>query len=192
MLKNELRKIYLAKRKSLSTDESADCAREISERFFNEFDLSKIKYLHIFLAIGRHNEIETSFIIKRLWNDFSEIKTCVPRVDKANDTLETIVYSPDSTIEVTSWGIPEVVGGETVEPKKIDAVIAPLLCFDKKGFRVGYGRGFYDKLLSRCRPDCQKIGLSYFAPVEEISDVESHDIGLDYCVTPEKIFSFTK
>jgi 5,10-methenyltetrahydrofolate synthetase len=192
MLKSELRKIYLAKRKALSNDERANTARQISERFFAHFDLSRIKYLHIFLAIARHNEVETSFIVKRLWLDYPHIKTCVPCVDEEKNTLETVEYTKDSIIKLSRWGIPEVVRGKTVEATKIDAVIAPLVCFDLQCNRVGYGKGFYDRFLQNCRPDCLKIGLSFFPPVEKIDDVNEFDVELDYCVTPEKVYSVAK
>ena len=66
----------------------------------------------------------------------------------------------------------------------------PLLCCDRRGFRVGYGKGFYDKFLSRCRPDCLKIGLSFFEPTEIIADINDYDVKLDYCVTPENRYKF--
>ena len=66
----------------------------------------------------------------------------------------------------------------------------PLLAFDKKGHRVGYGKGFYDKFLSECKPETIKIGLSFFEAEEMIADVFEADVKLDYCVTPEKIYEF--
>jgi 5-formyltetrahydrofolate cyclo-ligase len=61
--------------------------------------------------------------------------------------------------------------------------------FDRRGFRVGYGKGFYDKFLSECRADCLKIGLSYFEPIDEISDAQNFDVRLDCCITPKEIFT---
>jgi 5-formyltetrahydrofolate cyclo-ligase len=55
---------------------------------------------------------------------------------------------------------------------------------------VGYGKGFYDKFLNECRKDLVKIGLSLFNPVDKISDIQKHDIPMDYCITPEKIYAF--
>ena len=69
-------------------------------------------------------------------------------------------------------------------------VLVPLLCFDESGHRVGYGKGFYDRFLTKCRPDTQKVGLSYFPPVKEITDADSFDIRLDLCLTPEKVWRF--
>ncbi|MDH3493028.1 MAG: 5-formyltetrahydrofolate cyclo-ligase, partial [Acidobacteriota bacterium] len=73
----------------------------------------------------------------------------------------------------------------------LDFVLVPLLCFDRRGHRVGYGGGYYDRFLAKVRPDCLKIGLSFFGPVDEIEDVHEGDIRLDYCVMPERIYDFS-
>ena len=69
-------------------------------------------------------------------------------------------------------------------------VFVPLLAYDKNGNRVGYGKGFYDNLLTKCREDVVKIGLSFFEPEDSISDVSAADVRLDFCVTPFGISSF--
>jgi len=81
-------------------------------------------------------------------------------------------------------------GSEGVNDAEIDMVLVPLLCFDRQGHRVGYNKGFYDKFLKRCRPDCLKIGLGYFPPEAAIDDISSFDVKLDHCITPESIFDF--
>ena len=69
-------------------------------------------------------------------------------------------------------------------------VFVPLLAYDKQGNRVGYGKGFYDNFLSKCKPETIKIGLSFFPPEEKIKDVSESDVKLDFCVTPEEVFRF--
>jgi len=64
------------------------------------------------------------------------------------------------------------------------------LTVDEKGYRVGYGKGFYDRFLQHCRPDCLKVGLSYFPPVAEISDKDEFDVPLDLCITPATTYVF--
>ena len=69
-------------------------------------------------------------------------------------------------------------------------VFVPLLTYDKKGSRVGYGKGFYDRFLSNLSKKTIKIGLSLYEPENYIEGIDENDIKIDYCVTPNKIFSF--
>ncbi len=190
MKKSTLRKIYLAEQKSLSDTERRGKSLQIGERFFDEFSLDDVRNLHLFLSIREKGEINTSFIINELWSDFINVKTIVPRVDFEKDVLEHLEFNSESKLKVSEWGIAEPIGNEFVDEKKLDIVLVPMLCFDEKGFRVGHGKGFYDKFLSLCREDCLKVGLSLFKPVDEIEDVENFDVKLDYCITPQKIWKF--
>ena len=73
---------------------------------------------------------------------------------------------------------------------KIDVVILPLFAFDLDGNRIGYGKGFYDNFISNLKSEPLKIGISYFSPEKKLES-NNHDINLDYCITPNKIFSFS-
>ena len=64
-------------------------------------------------------------------------------------------------------------------------VLVPGVCFDRIAHRVGYGKGFYDRFLKKCRYDCIRVGLSYFAPVDEIEDLHEGDVRLDALVLAE-------
>ena len=88
------------------------------------------------------------------------------------------------------WNIPEPINGISISTEQIDVVFIPLLAYDKTGNRVGYGKGFYDKFLAKCKPETIKIGLSFFESVESIIDVFEEDIRLDYCVTPKLIYKY--
>ena len=190
MHKKELRKIYLAKQASLSKSENRERSLHINKHFYEKFDLDDVRYLHLFLSIAEKSEINTSVIINDLWDDWINVKTVVPRVNFEKDVLEHLEFNSESVLKVSDWGITEPLGDEFIDEKKLDIVLVPMLCFDKKGFRVGYGKGFYDKFLSKCRPDCLKVGVSLFQPIEQIDNVEDYDIKLDYCITPEKVWKF--
>lgn len=190
MTKAELRKIYLAKQKNLSLTERIEKSEQISNLFLQSFDLSRINFLHCFLAIEKFNEVDTKIIFERIWREFPHIKTLAPRVNFQTNEIENLIFKPETKLVDNHWQIREPNGNETVKTEKIDAVLVPLLCCDARGFRVGYGRGFYDKFLKKCRVDCVKIGLSYFAPVAEIADTQAFDVKLDFCVTPETIVKF--
>ena len=69
-------------------------------------------------------------------------------------------------------------------------VFVPLLAFDKDGYRVGYGMGFYDKFLADTGEDCIKVGFSYFEPIGTIEDRTDFDVPLDLCITPHNVYVF--
>ena len=185
MTKSELRKNYLSRQKALSPDEREARSRAIADLFFQNTDLRNTRFLHCFIAIPKFNEIDTSIIFERLWVEHPEITTVVPRVVFATGEMENLVFGPETETVQNAWSIHEPTHNEYVLTREIDIVLVPGLAFDRNGHRVGYGKGFYDRFLAKCRPDCLKIGLSYFAPVEKISDAWDGDIRLDQLITSE-------
>lgn len=190
MKKNELRKIYLEKRKRLSSETLQKGSFRISERFFQKFNLNQIRFLHLFLPIKKFNEIDTSPIFEKIWQNFPQIQILIPKVDFQTQEIKHLKFNRDTKLIKNIWQIDEAENSEDIEDQKIDMVLVPLLCFDKKGFRIGYGKGFYDKFLEKCRSDCRKIGLSFFPPLEKISDTDKFDVRLDFCLTPDDFFTF--
>ena len=128
-------------------------------------------------------------IIDRVRREFPQIRISIPRV-QSNGELENVYFEGLHQLETTSWGIQEPKQGVITPAEKIDIVIVPLLAFDLKGQRVGYGKGFYDKFLMKCRIDCSKVGLSFFPPVEGISDTYPGDIALTMCLEPGGVHHF--
>jgi 5-formyltetrahydrofolate cyclo-ligase len=104
--------------------------------------------------------------------------------------MRHFLLTDNTKIKKNEYNIPEPVDGIEIPSTKIDVVFVPLLTFDKKGHRVGYGKGFYDKFLSACKPDAIKIGLSFFEAEELIEGIFEGDIALNYCVTPDRVYSF--
>lgn len=163
---------------------------QITANFFRDFDLSGIHFLHCFVPIERFNEVDTRPIFQRIWSEFPQIQTVVPRVNHDTDELESLKYGPDMELVPSRWRINEPTNDEHVEPREVDMVLVPLLCFDVQGHRIGYGKGYYDRFLSRCRSDCTKIGLSMFERIDRIFDAHSADIRLNYGISPSEIYEF--
>lgn len=186
MLKQELRLSYLQLRNELSSETISNYSLEIANSLL-ELPVWTYNYYHLFLSITENNEIDTSFILSILQGKDKNI--VLPKV-LDNTGLIHYLLTDSTVLRKSKWNIPEPVDGLEVSPLKIDVVFIPLLAFDKLGYRVGYGKGFYDKFLKECREDVIKIGLSLFEPVGKISDTKMHDISLDYCVTPEKVYTF--
>lgn len=189
MTKAELRKIYLAKQRALSPEERSDRSRKIAELFFQIFDLSRITVLHTFLPIEKFKEVDTRFIVERIWRDNPQIEIVVPRVDFEANEITSVKYGLGIEVVRNTWDIDEPTHDEFVMPEDIDAVLVPGVYFDPDGHRVGYGKGFYDRFLRRCRPDCKKVGLSYSEPTETIDDVHDGDVRLDFIITPDRLCS---
>lgn len=69
----------------------------------------------------------------------------------------------------------------------IDAVIVPGVAFDERGMRLGYGGGYYDRLLPQLRPDCPRIGLAFDEQILAQIPAEEHDVAVDLIVTPTRV-----
>ena len=187
MFKKELRNKYKTLRQHLTQDEIDDKSIAIANKML-QLDVWEKTYFHLFLTIEEQKEVETEFVLQILAGKDKEIV-----VAKSNfDTLEMTNYllTDNTKFQKNEYNIYEPVDGIEVPNAKIDVVFVPLLAYDKLGNRVGYGKGFYDTFLSKCREDVIKIGLSFFEPEDVIEDVSPNDIRLDYCITSTTNYSF--
>jgi 5-formyltetrahydrofolate cyclo-ligase len=107
------------------------------------------------------------------------------------EELISVEIFTSTKFEENLWNIVEPVSNEDSGIIDFDFVITPLLYCDKKGNRVGYGKGFYDGFFETISPNTKKIGVNYFNPDVDIDDVWEKDIPLDYLVTPTDVLSFS-
>lgn len=152
--------------------------------------LAHVRYLHTYLPIVKNKEPNSLLIIDYLKTEWPEINLVVPKSDLTSNLMTHHLLDSGQELISNKWGIDEPIVGESIKEQLIDMVLLPLLAFDMEGARVGYGKGYYDKFLANCKPGVQKIGLSLFDPVDKIIDVESHDVPLDICITPNKTWTF--
>lgn len=189
MTKSEARKVYLKKRQALTDGQRDIFNLNIYHRIFASGYLDLVHTLHVFLSMERTQEPDTWQLIDRIRREMPGIRLVLPRI-KDNGLLDHIYFEGLHQLKENALGILEPQQGVPAPVNKIDMVIIPLVAVDVEGNRVGYGKGFYDRFLKECRPDCKKIGLSFFAPTEKFSDVESHDVPLDMCFTPDGVIVF--
>ena len=185
MTKKEIRKKYLEKRKELG-QAKIDLDKKIFTKFFSSFSFIGNQIIHIYLPVPKFNEVNTSLFIEEFERRGQRI--VVPKI--SGRELISIEIDDQTSYRETKWEIIEPVDGIEGKPETIDVIIVPLLAFDKNGNRVGYGKGFYDRFLKKCRPDSLKIGLSFFSEVEEIEDLTGEDFKLTHCVTPDRVYEF--
>ena len=186
MLKDTLRLHFAEQRNSLPPETREQKSLAIANRCL-QLPIWKHQYYHLFLSIPDKNEVDTSFLLTILQGKDKDI--VVPKVGRGGK-LHHFLLTDATVFKTSNWGIPEPVSGVQIAPDQLDVVFLPLLAFDLGGYRVGYGGGFYDRFLAQCREEVLKVGLSYFDPVEKISDLHSGDMRMDYCVTPKRIYSF--
>ena len=178
MFKSELRKKYKALRAELSKDFIDSQSLAIANQLLS-LDIWDKTYFHLFLSIAEQKEIDTEFLLHVLAGKDKEVV-----VSKSDFTSNKMTHF------LLTDNIPEPVDGIEVPVSKIEVVFVPLLAFDIKGNRVGYGKGFYDAFLSECQPETIKIGLSLFDAEPIIEDTSKLDVSLNYCVTPGRIYEF--
>ena len=189
MNKQQLRKIYKEKRKLITSQEKAKWM-DLLLINFQKIDLPFISCVHTYMAMYDHNEIATQQIIKNLQFRNPGMQIVIPKINAESGQMENFIYKEDMLMVINDFGVKEPSDGDTIDSNYIDAVLVPLLAFDKKGNRVGFGKGHYDKFFSQCRSDVIKIGLSFFEAEEIIDDTNQFDISLNYCVTPQRIYQF--
>jgi 5-formyltetrahydrofolate cyclo-ligase len=187
--KLSLREQFKIYRKELQPTDVKLRTKQIHDLLFSRIMMHRFDHIHTFLPIEQHNEINTNIIVNTLRRDFAP-DIYVPK-SYADGKLTHHLYEESTNLIVSKWGVPEPEDlSQPISETTFDLVFIPLLTFDKNGHRVGYGGGYYDRFLSKCKPDCLKIGLSFFEPVNEISDVNEFDVKLNHCVTPHKIWTF--
>ena len=194
MDKKLLRQKAKVERQKLTQEEIEDKSLAIANQLLRMDAVPSLKlvwnklYYHLFLTIEEQKEINTEYILQILAGKDKEI--VISKCDFATLGMTHFLLTDNTKIKKNSYNVPEPVDGLEVPDAKIDVAFVPLLAYDKQGNRVGYGKGFYDNFLSKCKPETIKIGLSFFPPEEKIEDVSENDVKLDFCVTAEGIFEF--
>ncbi|MDA1268151.1 MAG: 5-formyltetrahydrofolate cyclo-ligase [Bacteroidetes bacterium] len=186
--KKELRQTYRQFRKHLSSKEVNDLSRKIAQQLalwlHGQDDL---EHFHLFFPIAKFNEVNTFYMKDLLEEQGKTLFTS--QVNREGSQLDTLMLPRDATFFLDEWGIPVPQESLRVSPNKVQVVLVPLLAYDRKGNRLGFGKGHYDTFLGSLLQPVIKIGLSFFPP-EEALPVEDHDIPLNYCITPDQVWVF--
>ncbi|MBB78470.1 MAG: 5-formyltetrahydrofolate cyclo-ligase [Crocinitomicaceae bacterium] len=188
MIKKDLRLKYLELRKTISPKELEIISENICNLIFSNFQVEK-KRISIFLPIKRSKEINTYKILDKAISLNAEVS--IPKINNKNNELKHVIFESKNQLEINKFGIPEPIKGKITAAEHFDYVFIPLLTIDFNGNRIGYGKGYYDRFLKRCKPRCKFIGLYHFDELtEKISDINTLDVKLHACITPNKIIHF--
>jgi 5-formyltetrahydrofolate cyclo-ligase len=177
MTKQELRAIYRKKRSEIPEKTRMSYNSSLIEQIL--LKIEGLQHIAIFLPIEKFHEIDLKPLLAN-----KQFKWYAPISNFEDRSMQFVQVSQDSEIIANEFGIPEPKLEVAIAPDLLDAIVVPMLIADKNGYRVGYGKGFYDAFLKKCSANCLKIGVSYFPPIEVISDVEQHDEKIDICLVP--------
>jgi len=158
----------------------AACQQLVATREFKHAQM-----IMIFMALP--DEIETSTLAVRAWQEGKNI--AVPRVDWADNHMEPVeIRSLDVGMKTSGPGLREPAEGTVVPLDLIDIVVTPGLAFDRRGFRVGRGRGFYDRFLARQDFKGVRCALCFHEQLlNEPIPSEEHDVPMDFIVTDREV-----
>lgn len=140
----------------------------------------------VMLFMSTPTEVETSTVAVRAWTEAKNI--AMPRMDWDNNRIEPVeVKSLETGIGETRYGLREPLDGKLVPLDMIDMVVIPGLAFDRRGYRVGRGKGFYDRFL--CQQDFQGVrcALCFHEQLLDRVPFEAHDVPMDLIVTEREV-----
>ncbi len=179
-MKAEIRKSLIAKRMAQSTEETIEKSQCIMKRLFDTKLLNNHK--RILLYKDFRKEVTTGPIIDYLLENGYEV--ALPRVSKDFSTMTLYLIHGDEDMQLSSYGILEPIPSveREIDASSLDLVIAPGVGFTPKCYRIGYGGGFYDKMLASIQ-DITVCALAFDCQIVEALPIEAHDQQLDMIIT---------
>jgi 5-formyltetrahydrofolate cyclo-ligase len=189
MTKAELRSYYKQQRLLLDIPEQ-ERRNQLLCIHFKCIPFNHPQRVLAFCAHQQQAEPDPLRLTDYLQQQFPQIQIAYPVVQSTPGWMEAVLPEGGIPFKVGKWGIAEPASGEVWQPETIDLVLVPLLIADKKGNRVGYGGGYYDRFLQRTKPDLLKVGVCFFEPIESITDTAQFDVPLSCCITPQGLYEF--
>ena len=174
MNKKELRRQIAAKKKELTPARMEAASRELAQKFCSLPQYAAAKTIYGYLPYNQ--EVRTLFVLEQALRDGKRV--AVPKV--YGDEMRFIYLDDLTNVAPSSYGIPEPVTDEPVAEDPTALVLMPGLAFDRRGNRMGYGGGFYDRFLAR-EPGHPTLALCYDFQMVEHLETEKFDVPVD-CV----------
>ena len=177
--KRKVRRAILAARDALPRDLREAAGRSIQDRFLALPEVRRASAVMLFWSFG--SEVPTEDLIRRLHEAGTAV--ALPRIEDAE--LVPVRFAPGDPTTTTSFGAREPAGEDRIPPGALDVVGVPGVAFDRGGRRVGYGAGYYDRLL--VRTSAAAIALAFDVQVtDEDLPVGAADVDVDAIVTESR------
>ena len=183
-IKAGYRTIISRKRRYLTLPEKTKLDGLIMEKLKNLPEWKKADNVLIYIA--HKNEIQTFPLIKEF---IKSKQIIVPKTHLRFHSLSLHHIKSDEDLFLGRYGLIEPrPHTKMIDPEEIKCAIVPGTVFDKQGHRIGYGKGYYDKLNKFLK--CPKISLAYSFQIIQNIPAEKHDVKIDILITEKKIYRF--
>lgn len=181
MTKKDLRQTMLKKRENLSWLERQEKSRQINQQLFLLPAYRSAKTILTYLSTRK--EPDTLPLLQKAWQQKKQV--LVPVSQTVNKSL--LLSKLENLEELTkgAYGIPEpkTEFWRPTQPDSVDLCLVPGLAFNRNGYRLGYGGGYFDRFLPNLRPDCLKVALAYDFQILDFIPKAEHDIPIDIIIT---------
>ncbi|MCC5941655.1 MAG: 5-formyltetrahydrofolate cyclo-ligase [Balneolaceae bacterium] len=183
MDKQALRKLYLRKRADLSIDFVKANSQKIAQHLFTLEEFKKADIVHCYASIKENSEVETDLILDFCLNNGKEL--VMPKV-LSKVEMKHVGVSSITGFKENRWGVKEPVDGKSVQADYPDLIVVPMVAGDWQKNRLGYGKGYYDRFLSRTKG--LKVGILFDFQLHNVNlPVEDFDVPLDILITENEI-----
>lgn len=188
MNKDALRRLYKSQRINLSLDERKQAEQMMIRRFTEWMKGKSFHSVMSYLPFLKYNEPDPNIFIRIIKSYTPELIVAFPKMK--GDDLIAVVPTSTRVEDANPFGLPEFAEYNIFPPENLDLIFVPLLVADRAGYRVGYGKGYYDRFLTNTNTNGTTIGISYFDLIDKIEDIHEADVPLDYCITPKGVIGF--
>jgi 5-formyltetrahydrofolate cyclo-ligase len=182
--KTDLRTRMRALRDSIPPLERERLGRAVADRLFGLQDIRAARTVMVFYSFG--SEIPTAGIVDRLSAEAKRV--LLPFFD--DGAMAAAEVRSGEELLATTYGPKEPSSREPVDPGDIDVVITPGLAFDRRGYRLGYGGGHYDRYLSGVGPRTRRIGIAFHLQLVDEVPREPGDRRIDLLITDREALRF--
>ncbi len=183
MPKRSIRQNLLKQRRALTGAECRQFSQAAHQLLFETDVYRQASVVALYAPI--HNEVLTVELFRSARQGGK--KVCYPRVN--GESLEFLVVEQESGLVPGAFGVAEPIGTTIVPLEELDLVVVPGIAFDRSGYRLGYGRGYYDRAFGFTRR-AVLAGLAYDFQIVDELPTEEHDVHLDLLVTSSKVLAF--
>jgi 5-formyltetrahydrofolate cyclo-ligase len=183
--KAELRRRIRRAREAIGDAERTRLAGLIEERLFGLPEVATAGTVLLFYSFG--SEVTTAAMVDRVHAAGKRLLLPYLTEGRAEDSMDAAVVRPGDDLIPASYGAREPARRVPVDPSEVDLVVAPGLAFDRRGYRLGYGGGHYDRYLSRLRPDAVRVGIGFAVQIVERVPLGPGDRPVDLVVTENEV-----